>query len=95
MPPVIVSPATKVPLTLEQTTTPCNTFPDEEYDVIFVAVVPSLSNPFEPLNISASEIREEDDLNWQLFLALARFEGAQASLGRRQRGGVQTDWRCF
>ena len=29
VPPVIVSPATKVPLTLDNTKTPCITFPDE------------------------------------------------------------------
>jgi len=43
VPPVIVSPATNEPLTLDKTATPCKTFPEEVKDVIFVAVVPLLS----------------------------------------------------
>lgn len=40
-----------------------------------------LANPFEPLCISAPK-PNDNDLAWNLFLPLARFEGAQASLGR-------------
>ena len=40
-----------------------------------------MTNPFKPLCISAPK-PNNDDLPWKLFLPLARFEGAQASLAR-------------
>lgn len=42
----------------------------------------STNNPFGPLVVSTASQKYEDDPVWDLFLALARFEGAQASLGR-------------
>lgn len=41
-----------------------------------------LKNPFAPLIVSAPSTGYKDDPLWDLFLALARFEGAQAALGR-------------
>jgi hypothetical protein len=42
-----------------------------------------LKNPFSGLELSLFDKLEEGDDNlWNLFLALARFEGAQATLGR-------------
>jgi hypothetical protein len=34
------------------------------------------------LTVSSPQFGKEDDLMWKLFIPLARFEGAQASLGR-------------
>lgn len=42
----------------------------------------SINNPFSPLVVSTASKKYEDDPVWDLFLALARFEGAQATLGR-------------
>lgn len=41
-----------------------------------------LKNPFESLTVAAFKPKQDDDPMWNLFLALARFEGAQATLGR-------------
>lgn len=42
----------------------------------------SIENPFKNLVVSSFANLENKDEMWDLFLALARFEGAQASLGR-------------
>lgn len=42
----------------------------------------SIENPFKNLVVSSYANLENKDEMWDLFLALARFEGAQASLGR-------------
>ena len=44
MPPVIVSPATKVPITLFKTTIPCLAIPPEVYEVALIAISPVESN---------------------------------------------------
>lgn len=41
-----------------------------------------LKNPFEALTVAALKEQENNDLLWKLFLALARFEGAQTTLKR-------------
>lgn len=42
----------------------------------------SLKNPFEPLTVSSPHVDKDDDPLWGLFVALARFEGAQATIAR-------------
>lgn len=42
----------------------------------------SMKNPFAPLTVSSPKYGKENDLMWKYFIALARFEGAQASLAR-------------
>ena len=69
VPPVIVSPGINAPFTLEQITTPCNTLPEDEYEVIFVAVVPSLSynsKSFVPgfLTVNTSLVDIATELFW-------------------------------
>ena len=50
MPPVIVSPATKVPFTFEQTTLPWVTFPELVNALTFWDVVPSAPNKSKVLD---------------------------------------------
>ena len=50
-------------------------------DIPFVGLT-NLENPFSKLTVASIKPQENDDPLWSLFLALTRFEGAQATLGR-------------
>ncbi len=41
-----------------------------------------LKNPFEPLAVSSLHVDKDNDPLWGLFIALARFEGAQSTIAR-------------